>query len=79
MNRAVNWWLRSPDPGNSTNFRNVNSNGNANTNNATNGNSVVLGSSFTRLLSGRQSNPFWVKSEPGWREGERSLPVKVNK
>ena len=43
MNRAVNWWLRSPDPGNSTNFRNVNSNGNANTNNATNGNSVVLG------------------------------------
>ena len=43
MNRAVNWWLRSPDPGFSTNFRSVNSGGFAITNGATNGYSVVLG------------------------------------
>ena len=43
MNRAVNWWLRSPDPGNSTNFRTVYSNGNASSNYATIGNSAVLG------------------------------------
>ena len=40
---AVNWWLRSPDPGNSTNFRNVYSYGAPSSGNAASGNSVVLG------------------------------------
>lgn len=42
---AVNWWLRSPDPSGSTNYRNVNSNGNGNSNNASNGNYLSFGSS----------------------------------
>lgn len=35
---ANNWWLRSPNSGNSNNVCNVNSNGNANNNNANNTN-----------------------------------------
>jgi hypothetical protein len=33
---AYNWWERSPNYNNATNFCNVNSNGNANNNNASN-------------------------------------------
>lgn len=33
-----NWWLRSPNAGNSYNARNVNSDGSENNNNAYNGN-----------------------------------------
>ena len=33
---ATNWWLRSPNASNSTNFYNVNNNGNSNNNNANN-------------------------------------------
>ena len=41
--RANNWWLRSPNVGNSTNFCNVNNTGNANNNNASNTNGLVPG------------------------------------
>lgn len=40
---ANNWWERSPNGSNSTNFCNVNSNGNANNNNASNSNGVAFG------------------------------------
>ena len=40
---ANNWWERSPNGSNSTNFCNVNSNGNANYNNASNANGVAFG------------------------------------
>lgn len=40
---AVNWWLRSPNPGSSTHFRHVGSTGGANSYAATYGFSVVLG------------------------------------
>ena len=40
---ANNWWERSPNASNSTNFCNVNSNGNANNNNASNSNGVAFG------------------------------------
>ena len=39
---ASNWWERSPNGGNATNFCNVNSSGAAN-NNASNSNGVALG------------------------------------
>jgi len=48
---ANNWWLRSANSNNDTNFRNVNNNGNVNNNNANNTNGVALGFS-----QGRQSN-----------------------
>ena len=40
---ANNWWLRSPNSGNSNNFCNVNSDGSANYNNASNSNGVCFG------------------------------------
>ena len=40
---AGTWWERSPNGSNSTNFCNVNSNGNANYNNASNANGVAFG------------------------------------
>ena len=40
---ANNWWERSPNASNTTNFCNVNSNGNANNNNASNSNGVAFG------------------------------------
>lgn len=41
---ANNWWERSPNASNSTNFCNVNSNGNANNNNnASNSRGVCFG------------------------------------
>ena len=40
---ASNWWERSPNGSNSTNFCNVNSNGNANNNNANNSWAVAAG------------------------------------
>lgn len=42
---ASNYWLRSPLSSSTTNWCNVNSNGNANSNNATNANGVAFGSS----------------------------------
>lgn len=38
---ANNWWLRSPNVNNATNFRNVNNNGNVNNNNASNTNGLA--------------------------------------
>jgi len=42
--RANNWWERSPNASNTTNFMNVNNNGNpSNSNNASNTNGVAVG------------------------------------
>jgi len=38
---ARNWWLRSPNPSNANNERNVNTDGSLNNNNAYNGNWTV--------------------------------------
>lgn len=38
---AWNWWLRTPNSGNSNNVRNVNTDGSLNNNNAYNGNNGV--------------------------------------
>lgn len=38
---ARNWWLRSPNTGNSNNARNVNTSGNVNNNNANNSNGAA--------------------------------------
>ena len=38
---ANNWWERSPNSGNTTNFCNVNSDGTANNNNASNSNLIA--------------------------------------
>lgn len=40
---AVNWWLRSPNASNSSNFVNVNNDGTVNNNNASNSNGVAPG------------------------------------
>ena len=40
---ANNWWERSPNGNNTTNFCNVNSDGSANNNNASNSNGVAVG------------------------------------
>lgn len=40
---ASNWWTRSPNTTNTTNFRYVNSSGNNNNNNASNSYGVCLG------------------------------------
>lgn len=40
---ANNWWLRSPNTSNTTNFSNVNLEGNHNNNNASNTNGVAFG------------------------------------
>lgn len=41
MLSARNWWLRSPNPSNANNERNVNTSGALNNNNANNGNGVA--------------------------------------
>ena len=41
LGSTMNWWERSPNASNSTNFCNVNNNGNANNNNANNSNGVA--------------------------------------
>ena len=41
VSTARNWWLRSPNPSNANNVRNVNSDGSLNNNNAYNGNSAA--------------------------------------
>lgn len=47
-NSANNWWERSPNSGNSTNFCLVNSDGTANNNNASNSNGLApFGSTST--------------------------------
>lgn len=66
---AANWWTRSPNTGNSTNFYYVNSSGSNNNNNASNSYGVVLGLCDDRrepLRRGyvKQSTP------PGLRAGE---------
>lgn len=38
---AANWWLRSPNASNSTNFCNVNNGGSANNNNSGNSNGLA--------------------------------------
>ncbi|MFA6729006.1 MAG: DUF6273 domain-containing protein [Prevotella sp.] len=38
LKRAVNWWLRSPNSGNTNNAYNVNTNGTLNNNNVYNAN-----------------------------------------
>ena len=40
---ANNWWLRSPNVSNTTNFRNFNSTGNVNNNNASTTRGVSFG------------------------------------
>lgn len=40
MSTARNWWLRSPNPSNANNARNVNTSGALNNNNANNANGV---------------------------------------
>ncbi|WP_293969348.1 DUF6273 domain-containing protein [uncultured Ruminococcus sp.] len=54
---ASNWWLRSPNASSSSNFCNVNNNGNANNNNANNSNGVAFGSSLCDKVTSQ------VKSE----------------
>ena len=41
VSTARNWWLRSPNPSNANNVRNVNSDGSLNNNHANNGNSAA--------------------------------------
>ena len=41
ISTARNWWLRSPNPSNANNVRNVNTDGSLNNNNANNGNGAV--------------------------------------
>jgi hypothetical protein len=41
MSTARNWWLRSPNPGNANNVRNVNTSGAVDNNNANNGNAAA--------------------------------------
>ena len=54
---ATNWWLRSPNTGNTNNFWNVNSNGNANNNNnANNAYGVAFGSSQSRHSNRERRN-----------------------
>ena len=54
---ATNWWLRSPNTGNTNNFWNVNSNGNVNNNNnANNAYGVAFGSSQSRHSNRKRRN-----------------------
>ena len=58
---ANNWWLRSVND--STNFRNVNTNGSANNNNASNKNGVALGLGRTKGIC-RRSNRLRGENGP---------------
>lgn len=69
---ADNWWLRSPNATNTTNFSNVNNNGNVNSNNATNTNGVAFGS-CTQI---RLSNPEGRKPSPCRRSAKPSRKGK---
>lgn len=51
---ANNYWLRSPNLGNTSNFWNVNANGGLNNNNANNVNGLVPGFSFAAVTYGRK-------------------------
>lgn len=56
---AANWWERSPNSSNSTNFCKVNSNGNANNNNASNTNGLAP---FGYICFGRRSSESEIKA-----------------
>ena len=65
---ASNWWERSPNGSNSTNFCLVGSNGNANNNNASNSNGVAFGfrnSNRTDTVAPTGVNPVsFTEGEP---------------
>lgn len=64
---ASNWWERSPNGSNATNFCNVNSDGTANNNNASNSNGVAFG--LCNSYGTDKVTPACVKSE-SFTEGE---------
>ena len=67
---ANNWWERSPNIGNTTNFMNVNNNGNTgNNNNASNVNGVVPGFSILQVTMHKGEIIITMI-----REGEYNLP-----
>lgn len=60
MCSARNWWLRSPNPNNANNERNVNTSGAVNNNNANNSNGVVPDCGESEIQVGaspKQSTP----------------------
>lgn len=62
---ANNWWERSPNASNTTNFCNVNNNGNANNNNASNtrgvcfGFHILYGIKSDKVSSESSRNPYF--------------------
>jgi len=67
---AVNWWERSANYNNATNFCNVNTNGNANNNNASNSNGLAPDfllahrSQDMTLEKRRTASRHYAKTEP---------------
>ncbi len=77
---AANWWERSPNASNSTNFCLVNSNGNANNNNASNANGVAFGFCTARsdaVTAGRRRSSTYAEGEliPG--KSQNNPPVQT--
>ena len=70
-NVSDNWWERSPNGSNTTNFCNVNNNGNANNNSASNSNGV-------RPDFGDTENKTSKIGEVHSRKERPSLPDRLN-
>lgn len=73
---ANNWWLRSANPTNSTNFHYINNNGNVNNNNASNSNGACFG--FCIISQVRQSNLF-LDEISAFAKGACDLSERINK
>lgn len=68
MSSAQNWWLRSPNPGNANNVRNVNTSGGMNNNNANNSYAAVPDCGLVPERVGKEP-----KAVPPRREGPSRL------
>ena len=70
---TTNWWERSPNASNATNFCNVNSDGTPNNNNASNTYGVAFG--FCEPINQRSN----LRAKPAFSQKERMYPDRENR
>lgn len=81
VSSANNWWERSPNSGDSSNFCNVNSSGTANNNNASNTNLLAPCGYLRKIREVVRAKPQSASENdvPKWMQGATSWADSPNK